>query len=470
MTSWTPTSQLAKAVQLAGFLYDPDQDIIYSEMYPVQRMLGYAYGYDLAALGMSADIHCEPIFFEYDDALWMIELWKGQYGLETGCEVGVYVRPNDAPVYYRVLDQVIGQRPVDPDPTHGKFFQCATDDQLLRIQYVLKKNDVPLFTRGPEPHWWLTGFKWGVYSLPEDLTMDVTIWARDDVMGDALEQALIGMGYRPTRNGTEISFEFAAPHAPQPPKPQPALDLVHAADEAIVASYQALQLPNNDPNQLTGASVNEIVEYVARRMPSFAGTVLGEALENAGEEGVSFLVGELNCALSTAAQWFANLDVTLASWISSIYDALHEMFTMNFSCGVEIVNVSPTDGPAAPLLSLVDTNILHKTFGTCGSWYVVPPKVILPGTTARIYLKDNWGAEGAEGWADYAYVDESGATQQVRFLFGCPTGFSSNYASGGPYATYARSGDSESWSTHVPSSGYPLNVAFAWANGPAPSS
>jgi hypothetical protein len=43
MTTWTPTSPLAKAVELAGFLYDPDQDIIYSRMDALQRRLGYAY-------------------------------------------------------------------------------------------------------------------------------------------------------------------------------------------------------------------------------------------------------------------------------------------------------------------------------------------------------------------------------------------------------------------------------------------
>ena len=90
--AWTPTSALARAVDSGGIPYDPDQDIIYSKMYPVQRQLGYAYGYDAAALLMGAVIDCEPIFFDYGGKTWMIELWKGQYGLETGCEIGVYYR------------------------------------------------------------------------------------------------------------------------------------------------------------------------------------------------------------------------------------------------------------------------------------------------------------------------------------------------------------------------------------------
>ena len=90
--AWTPQSVLALAVDAAGFRYDPRQDIIYSKMYPLQRHFGYAYGYDAAALAMNAIIDCEPIFFDYAGKTWMIELWKGQYGLETGCEIGVYNR------------------------------------------------------------------------------------------------------------------------------------------------------------------------------------------------------------------------------------------------------------------------------------------------------------------------------------------------------------------------------------------
>src|SRR3954453_3455004 len=83
MTEWRPKSALASAVWAAGFTYDPAQDIILSRMDPLQRKFGYAFGYDASALAMSMVIDCEPIFF-YHGKHWMIELWKGQYGLETG--------------------------------------------------------------------------------------------------------------------------------------------------------------------------------------------------------------------------------------------------------------------------------------------------------------------------------------------------------------------------------------------------
>jgi hypothetical protein len=75
MAQWQPTSALAEAVYLAGFDYEPSQDILYSRMHAIQRQLGY--GYDAFAFLVSAHINCEPLFFEYDKKAWMIELWEG---------------------------------------------------------------------------------------------------------------------------------------------------------------------------------------------------------------------------------------------------------------------------------------------------------------------------------------------------------------------------------------------------------
>ena len=95
-----------------------DQDIIFSRMNAWQRDFGYAYVYDFVAPAtINAIIDCEPFFFRYNNKDWMIELWKGQYGFETGAEIGVYVSKQP------LLDYIIGYRPHDPD--NAKFFDCA---------------------------------------------------------------------------------------------------------------------------------------------------------------------------------------------------------------------------------------------------------------------------------------------------------------------------------------------------------
>jgi UDP-2,3-diacylglucosamine pyrophosphatase LpxH len=138
---WTPRSLLAQAVVAAGFWYDPGQDIIFSRIDPLQRMFGYAYAYDAAALAMDSIIDCEPIFFDYAGKHWMIELWKGQYGLETGCEIGVYNRAIGSTSFvYGILDSTIGQRPGDSNPSHNLFFDCASDSELLLMSSTLYRN------------------------------------------------------------------------------------------------------------------------------------------------------------------------------------------------------------------------------------------------------------------------------------------------------------------------------------------
>jgi hypothetical protein len=88
----------------------------------------------------------------------MIELWKGQYRLETGCEIGVYNRAaGSSSLPYPLLDAKVGQRPGDSHPSHNLFFDCARDDELLVLASTLYRNGEKLFCRGPEPHWWLTG-------------------------------------------------------------------------------------------------------------------------------------------------------------------------------------------------------------------------------------------------------------------------------------------------------------------------
>lgn len=283
--AWTPQSTLARLVDAAGFWYDPNQDIIYSKMYPLQRSFGYCYAYDAAALAMNAIIDCEPIFFDYGGKSWMIELWKGQYGIETGAEIGVYTRSSTAPPLYAVLDTTVGQRPNDPDPLHSRFFDCATDSDRLRMSWVLYRNGKRLFSRGPDLHWWLTGFKWGVHSEPEELTMDVSIECLDATMTTAFTLALASMGYTNVQtSGNSVNFVFDKPRTSQPRVAVPQLvAAVRAENQQLVAAYNSLGLTSNDPNTVgdqASATIGRAIsiyshEFFAKLVPALAQPVEG---------------------------------------------------------------------------------------------------------------------------------------------------------------------------------------------------
>lgn len=461
--AWSPQSLLAQAVDLAGFLYDPRQDIIYSKLYPLQRHFGYAYGYDAAAPLMNANIDCEPIFFDYAGKTWMIELWKGQYGLETGCEIGVYNRAAGSSSFpYPLLDATIGQRPGDSNPSHNLFFDCPSDDELLVMSSTLYRNGEKLFCRGPEPHWWLTGFKWGVYSEPEDLTMDVSITCKDDVMTNVFVGALHDLGYANVQvDGTKVSFVFDTPKTRQPRHDAGSLmDAVRLADQQIVAAYDALGLTSNDPNTVGDQAAAVIGHAFAIYGEEFFLSVIANLANGIGRavsDVVNLFTQEFQVALDAASQLVSQAGYALASWVQGIGNFITHAF--DFSCVVEISNQGNS------------FELVRSDLGTDhGSWSIEPPERIPPGSVGRCWL--NQDADGSAGWVKYAWTDGSGRLQEAKFAFADPV-FSSNAAScsSSSFTLFTKSWDvGNNWGNRgdVTGSGHPFFVAFVWGQGSPP--
>jgi len=191
-------------VEKAGYSYDSRQDIFYSNLYTWQRNMGYCRLYDKAAAPLSMIIDSEPIYFEYDDRRWLIEFWKGQYGMTMGGEVGIYV--TDGP------DLKI------PGVFNGTFYNCASDEDLLPMSITLKKSDQVVFKRS-RPHWWITGFKLGQFAYPIELTMIVFITLKNETMRDAYLGGLLRAGYLKDElliNGNTVGLLFGVPRTRQP--------------------------------------------------------------------------------------------------------------------------------------------------------------------------------------------------------------------------------------------------------------
>lgn len=199
----TGNEELDKLIALAGYAYDPLQDIFYSIMNPWQRNFGYCRLYDEAAAPTGMIIDCEPIYFEYKGKKWLIELWKGQFDLVTGGEIGVYTREAELNI---------------PGIFTGTFYNCASDEDCLWMSFDFKKNDQHLFSRR-ERHWWLTGFKLGEFSEPWELTMHASITLHDTQMRDAFIGGLLKAGYLEnelTISKRTVSLVYDVPRTPQP--------------------------------------------------------------------------------------------------------------------------------------------------------------------------------------------------------------------------------------------------------------
>lgn len=157
-----------------GFEFDRFQDIVTSQTDPWQRDFGYMDLYDLKAPFLNMVFDAEPICFEYDCKEYRLEFWKGQYGITTGAEVGVYVRDKNM-------------------STIVSHYRAACDEERLDITFKLTKK-CTLFSRCGRS-WWLTGFDVGLFSRPKNLRMDVCICFPDICMLEAFLRALIDAGY-----------------------------------------------------------------------------------------------------------------------------------------------------------------------------------------------------------------------------------------------------------------------------------
>lgn len=189
-------NDLNRAVAPFGFQYDICQDIFYSTRDAWQREMGYGKIYDEHAIAMGMVFDCEPLYFSCNGKSYLLELWKGQYGMSTGAEIGFYVS-----------DEAGSGHP------ERLFYRCASDEEMLQMRFVLRKKGRILVMR-EERHWWLTGFVPGEFSHKEELGMEAAITFQDCQMRDAFYEALLRAGYRKDNirlDGACVRFGFTKP-------------------------------------------------------------------------------------------------------------------------------------------------------------------------------------------------------------------------------------------------------------------
>lgn len=178
-----------------GYAYVPSQDVITSRIDAWQREFGYHALFDKAASYAGMVMDCLPVYFDYQGRTWLTEFWKGQYGISTGCEIGVYYAD-------RILEQ---------EELAHTLFHCAEDADMLHLSFMLSK-DTKTLVKLKDRHWWLTAFLPGYFSYPADLCMHISVTLHSHEMAEAFAQGLIRAGYCPDEIclcGRTVSFVFA---------------------------------------------------------------------------------------------------------------------------------------------------------------------------------------------------------------------------------------------------------------------
>ena len=156
-----------------GFLYDVNQDIFVSRIHAWQRNEGYEALFDKLAPNFNMIMDCFPVYFDYRNKTWLIEFWKGQYGINTGAEAGVYH----------------ANRIIPKNQRSRVHYNAVSDEEMPLIGICLEKQGQKLFSI-KKYHWWLAAFRMGMFSQPEELVMYATVTFSDASAAEAFGQGL----------------------------------------------------------------------------------------------------------------------------------------------------------------------------------------------------------------------------------------------------------------------------------------
>ncbi len=185
----SPLRSLLQDRQMFGYQYSYKGDYFYTNDQKCwQKYFGFNFGYDWVAPLGKLDYDYVRIFFPYEGKDWMIQLWKGQYGLLFyGGEVGVYTRPEGAESATRF----------------AHYASAGADDHLMIGADLYHKNSKTgeyeiAFERPYEEHWWCTGFIPGHLKNTEpcnELRLVTHITFKDAKMSRLFCEGLLDSGF-----------------------------------------------------------------------------------------------------------------------------------------------------------------------------------------------------------------------------------------------------------------------------------
>ena len=170
-----------------GFSYVPEKDIFIGRVDAWQRHAGYKALFDKAAAHFNMIFDAWPVYFDYEGRTWLIELWKGQYGINTGAEIGVYH-----------ADKIVA-----PDKRKWTHFETADDEEMPIISYCLDRCEQCLFCI-KRRHWWLASFRMGLFSNPSDLHLMATLTFRNPRQAESFLEGLKESEY--SQNEYQLCF------------------------------------------------------------------------------------------------------------------------------------------------------------------------------------------------------------------------------------------------------------------------
>ncbi len=155
-----------------GYSFSIPEVLLYAQVNAWTRDFGFMLFYDIFSYTTPFFFYeTRRIKFDYDGLEWMIQVWKGNYAISNGAEVGIYSRD---------------------ERRFGTYYDCATDDQMMEMSMELYHGDDLIFSRPKQLHWWLTGFRLTYDTYPaSSMTLKFSIDMKNEEMLNAFCDAVM---------------------------------------------------------------------------------------------------------------------------------------------------------------------------------------------------------------------------------------------------------------------------------------
>lgn len=195
---------LLEGKQILSYQYSYIDDYYYTnDKEAWQYNFGFGKIYDFVSPYILLEYDYIRVFFTYEDKDWMLQMWKGQYGMVFyGGEIGIYNRPHS-----------------DDGVNEWTFFNCPAEEDWLDMEMTLWHQEIDgtwtrEFTREYGKYWWCTGFKNGHLRQEEpadELRLEGRITFKDETMAELVADGLkeCGFGVSETKDGIGLDEYYA---------------------------------------------------------------------------------------------------------------------------------------------------------------------------------------------------------------------------------------------------------------------
>ncbi|HIT90746.1 MAG TPA: DUF4474 domain-containing protein [Candidatus Merdenecus merdavium] len=185
-------------------LFHKKGHFFYSHPSHWQFLYGHCPLYDDVAPFYDIILDQEPIPFEYNGKKWLIQLWKGQYGLSTGFEIGIFLSK----------ESILHVK----DNPYDCFYEHMKESSDFQIQATLYRNGNKLFYFH-KIGTYINGYRPGVFSYPDELSLTTTLTFPNQSIAKAFIKGLLRAGYQPSEIHaleTKVTFIFHRPYTTKP--------------------------------------------------------------------------------------------------------------------------------------------------------------------------------------------------------------------------------------------------------------